>query len=65
MGTDTGNWYKVIWAVNGQTFNAVVRAATPNAAVTAAIADVSANAPTNANIIEVQSIDPQPVTINT
>jgi hypothetical protein len=63
MGTDSGNWYKVFYYANGQQQYAVVRAATPNAAVTAAIADVAAVTATN--ITEVQSIDPQPVTINT
>lgn len=63
MGSDSGNWYKVYYQANGQLQNCVVRAATPNAAVTAAIADVSAVTATN--IVEVQSIDPQPVTINT
>jgi len=63
MGTDSGNWYKVWYTANGQQQNCVVRAATPNAAVTAAIADVAGVTATN--IIEVNSIDPQPVTINT
>lgn len=63
MGTDSGNWYRVFYIQNQQTLNVVVRAATPQAAVTAAIADVTGISQTN--IVEVQSIDPQPVTINT
>ncbi|MGC2325461.1 MAG: hypothetical protein WA604_02020 [Candidatus Sulfotelmatobacter sp.] len=62
MATDSGNWYKIIYTANNQTLSAVVRAATPNAAVTAGVADVTGLLA--ANVIEVQSIDPQPVTIN-
>ena len=62
MGTDAGNWYKVIYNLNNQVQSAIVRAATPGAAVTAAVADVVGLLA--ANVIQVQSVDPQPVTIN-
>lgn len=63
MATDSGNWYRVVYLANGQYQYAIVRAATPQAAVTTGIADGAVGLSAT-NVIEVQSVDPQPVTIN-